>query len=39
MMIILAIISYLGGPPRRFGAIDLLRLSFAGLLPLAEKLL
>lgn len=39
MMILLAIISYFGGRLRWPGAIDLLRLSLAGLLPLAEKLL
>jgi len=38
-MIILAIISYLGGGPRWSGAIDLFGLSLAPILPLAEKLL
>ena len=38
-MIILAIISYLGGRPRWPGAIDLFGLSLARILPLAEKLL
>ena len=39
MMIILAIISYLGCRPRWRGAIDLFGLTRARILPLAEKLL